>query len=130
VLSHPSPATRFALDQGATALKVMQHLAHGHLGSNAGLPLPKSEGPPEERVAELVILNDEFTAMDFVVHVLEGLLGMKSEDAERTTLQIHQDGRASCGTYFLDEAQQRAASINAYARRHGMPLRCVLTEPG
>jgi|GEM_PF-1388026 len=130
VLSHPSPATSFAADQGTTALRVMLHLAHGHLGPNGGQTPPSEDGAPEERVADIIMLNDEFTSMDFVVHVLEGLLGMKPPDAERATLQIHQDGHASCGTLFLEEARSKVALLNEYARRHGMPLRCVLAQPG
>jgi ATP-dependent Clp protease adapter protein ClpS len=70
------------------------------------------------------LLNDDYTPMDFVVHVLEEILELEPEEAERMMLEIHHQGTAACGSFSRQEADERVARIMDLARQHQHPLRC------
>jgi ATP-dependent Clp protease adaptor protein ClpS len=74
------------------------------------------------------ILNDHYTPMDFVVHVLTEIFGLEAEDAERVMLEVHHDGAGACGTFTRDEAEAKAAQVMDLARQHQHPLRCCVLE--
>lgn len=84
---------------------------------------PKLKRPPMYRV---VMLNDDYTPMDFVVEVLEHFFGMDAEKATRTMLTVHTEGRATCGIYSKDVAETKAMMVNKYAREHQHPLLCEI----
>lgn len=80
------------------------------------------------RMYRVVMLNDDYTPMEFVVHVLEDIFGMGREQATRVMLQVHTEGRASCGIYTRDIAETKAEQTNQYARECEHPLLCQI-EP-
>ncbi|HEY7772264.1 MAG TPA: ATP-dependent Clp protease adapter ClpS [Marinagarivorans sp.] len=84
---------------------------------------PKLKRPPMYKV---VMLNDDYTPMDFVVEVLEHFFGMDAEKATRTMLIVHTEGRATCGIYSKDVAETKAMMVNKYAREHQHPLLCEI----
>ncbi len=86
---------------------------------------PKLKRPPMYKV---VVLNDDFTPMDFVVHVLESFFDMDRTKATRIMLTVHTQGRAVAGIYARDIAETRVMQVNEYARRHQHPLLCTM-EP-
>ncbi|MFP5383690.1 MAG: ATP-dependent Clp protease adapter ClpS [Gammaproteobacteria bacterium] len=75
--------------------------------------------PPMYRV---LLLNDDYTPMDFVVEVLETFFAMNREQATRVMLAVHTQGKASCGIYSRDVAETKASQVIDYARRHQHPL--------
>ena len=77
---------------------------------------------------KVILLNDDYTPMEFVVHVLEKFFGKSSEDAFRVMLQVHHEGKGVCGVYPFDIASSRVAQVAQYARARQHPLQCVL-EP-
>ncbi len=77
---------------------------------------------------KVLLLNDDFTPMDFVVVVLERFFGMSREKATRVMLAIHRDGRAPCGIYPRDLAATKVEQVSAFARQHQHPLACVMEE--
>jgi ATP-dependent Clp protease adaptor protein ClpS len=81
-----------------------------------------SQGEPLHCV---FLMNDDFTPMEFVVHVLERSFDMDSETAKRTMLRIHNEGAWECGFYPRQEAEQKVAEVVAFAERHGHPLQCA-----
>ena len=81
--------------------------------------------PPMYKV---VLLNDDYTPMDFVVEVLEGFFGMNREKATTVMLQVHTVGKGICGVYTYDIAETKVAQVNDYARQHEHPLMCQLEE--
>ena len=85
----------------------------------------KTAPPPMYRV---ILLNDDYTPMEFVVHILEKFFGKSSEDAFRVMLQVHHEGKGVCGVYPHDIASSRVAQVAQYARARQHPLQCVL-EP-
>ena len=85
----------------------------------------KIKPPPLYKV---LILNDDFTPMDFVVVVLERYFGMNREQATVVMLKVHHNGRGICGVFPRDLAATKVEQVGAFARRHGHPLACVMEE--
>jgi ATP-dependent Clp protease adaptor protein ClpS len=93
-----------------------------HQGSVAVAPARPSLKQPS--LYRVVMLNDDFTPMDFVVEVLQRFFGMDLDKATQTMLQVHTRGKAHCGTYSKDVAETKAAQVMGYARDHDHPLMC------
>ena len=86
---------------------------------------PKTQKPSLYRV---LILNDDYTPMEFVVYVLERFFNKSREDATRIMLLVHQNGVGVCGVFTHEIAETKAAQVNAYARENQHPLLTTL-EP-
>ena len=84
---------------------------------------PKLKRPP---LYNVVLLNDDFTPMEFVVHVLEAFFSMNREQAVRVMLQVHTEGKGVCGTYSREIAETKVAQVNDYSRENQHPLLCVM----
>ena len=82
---------------------------------------PELKPPPMYKV---VILNDDYTPMDFVVEILERFFAMNNEKATRVMLQVHTEGRGVCGVYTKDVAETKAMQVNEYSRQSDHPLLC------
>jgi ATP-dependent Clp protease adaptor protein ClpS len=82
--------------------------------------------PP--RLYKVVLLNDDYTTMEFVVEVLQTIFSMSRERATQVMLKVHQEGSAVCGVYPKDIAETKVEQVLAFAKQHGHPLRCVLEE--
>lgn len=77
---------------------------------------------------KVILLNDDYTTMDFVVSVLVSIFGKNRVEAERLMLAVHHQGRAVAGIYVRDVAESLADQVVRKARAAGFPLRCTL-EP-
>jgi ATP-dependent Clp protease adaptor protein ClpS len=86
---------------------------------------PELKQPPKYRV---LMLNDDYTPMDFVIEVLEILFSMATDNATRTMMQVHAEGQAACGIYTFEIAEAKVEQANSYAQSHGHPLQCTLEE--
>lgn len=84
---------------------------------------PKLKKPPLYKV---VMLNDDYTPMEFVVETLERFFSMDRERATRIMLVVHTEGKATCGVYSKDVAETKAAQVNQYARDNEHPLLCEI----
>ena len=84
---------------------------------------PKLKPPPMYKV---VLLNDDYTPMEFVVDVLQIFFGMDREAATRIMLTVHTQGKAVCGIYTRDIAETKAAQVNQYAKESQHPLLCEI----
>lgn len=80
---------------------------------------PKLKPPPLYKV---VLLNDDYTPMEFVVEVLETFFSMGREKATQVMLTVHTQGKGVCGVFTRDIAETKAAQVNQYARDHQHPL--------
>lgn len=94
-------------------------------GLAAELERPRLKPPPQYKV---VMLNDDYTPMDFVVEVLQQYFYHPHEKAVQIMLQIHTQGRAVAGIFPAEIAETKVAQVNAYARRHQHPLLTVMEE--
>ena len=77
---------------------------------------------------EVILLNDDYTTMEFVVEVLRRFFYKEFKAAESIMLKIHIDGEAVCGTYSYDVAQTKVTQVIDYSRKNEQPLMCVLRE--
>ena len=80
--------------------------------------------PP--RMYQVVMLNDDFTPMEFVVMVLQEYFRLGMDAATQIMLKIHHDGRAVCGVFTKDVASTKVELVLAAARRSGHPLQCIM----
>lgn len=90
-----------------------------------------AEAKPElkaPRQFQVVLLNDDYTPMEFVVQVLEIFFGMDREKATRVMLHVHTRGKGVCGVFSRDVAETKVAQVNDYARQHHHPLLCSMEE--
>ena len=85
----------------------------------------KLKPPPMFKV---ILLNDDFTPMDFVVAVLQTFFSMNREQAMQIMLQVHMDGAGICGVYPNDVAITKVEQVVTFARQHQHPLKCVMEE--
>ncbi len=85
----------------------------------------KTKPPP---LFKVLLLNDDYTPMDFVVVVLQNFFSMSREQAMRIMLKVHKEGAAVCGVFPRDVAATKVELVTGYAREHQHPLACVMEE--
>ncbi len=88
---------------------------------------PTLQAPPLYKV---LLLNDDYTPMDFVVEVLEVFFSLNREQATKIMLAVHTEGHAVCGLYTRDIAETKAMQVNQYARESQHPLLCEIEKDG
>ena len=95
--------------------------------SDGGLALQESK-PALKRppLFKVVLINDDYTPMEFVVEVLETFFRMNREQATHVMLTVHTQGKGVCGIFTRDIAETKAAQVNQYAREHEHPLLCEI----
>ena len=86
---------------------------------------PKTKKPSNYKV---LMLNDDYTPMEFVVLVLQRFFSMSIEDATRVMLQVHQQGVAVCGVFTYEVAETKVAQVMDFARQHQHPLQCTMEK--
>lgn len=86
---------------------------------------PKTKRPPLYKV---LLLNDDYTPMEFVVHVLERFFGMNHAQAFELMLTVHKKGMAVVGVFSHEIAETKVAQVMDYARRHQHPLQCTMEK--
>ena len=77
---------------------------------------------------QVVLLNDDYTPMEFVVGVLQKFFGKGREQATQIMLKVHHEGRGVCGVYPRDIAATNVEQVGSYSRQHQHPLQCVMEE--
>ncbi len=86
---------------------------------------PSLKRPPLYKV---VLLNDDYTPMDFVVEVLQRFFNKDRSQATQIMLHVHTRGKGVCGVYSRDIAETKVSQVNDYAREHEHPLLCTMEE--
>lgn len=86
---------------------------------------PELKPPPRYKV---LLLNDDYTPMEFVVLVLETFFGMNREKATRVMLHVHTRGKGVCGVFSRDVAETKVTQVNEFSRHHQHPLLCAMEE--
>lgn len=108
-----------------------QDSPNSHEDDAAGIAVedakPTLQAPPMYKV---VLFNDDYTPMDFVVEVLEVFFNLNRELATKVMLAVHTEGRAVCGLFTRDIAETKAMQVNQYARESQHPLLCEIEKDG
>ena len=86
---------------------------------------PKLKRPPLYRV---VLINDDYTPMEFVVEVLETVFGMERSNATRVMLEVHTKGKGICGIFSYEIAETKVAQVTSIAQQQQHPLLCTMEE--
>lgn len=86
---------------------------------------PRTARPPLYRV---ILLNDDFTPMDFVIAVLKKFFMKSDAEATQVMLQVHNDGAGLAGVYTFEVAETKVYSVNEFSRRHKHPLKCIMEK--
>lgn len=76
----------------------------------------------------VLLLNDDYTPMDFVIHVLERFFQKSREDAMRIMMHVHNHGVGECGIYTYEVAETKVTQVMDFARQHQHPLQCVMEK--
>lgn len=86
---------------------------------------PQTARPP---LYQVLLLNDDFTPMDFVVMVLQQFFGMDIEKATQVMLHVHTRGRGVCGVFSREVAEAKVTQVNEFSRQHQHPLLCTMEK--
>lgn len=86
---------------------------------------PKLKKPPMYKV---VLINDDYTPMEFVVHILESIFNHNREQATQIMLHVHKLGKGVCGVYTKDIAETKMVQVNNFSRENKHPLMCEIEE--
>jgi Uncharacterized conserved protein len=97
---------------------------HRH-GAVVEVAKPKLARPP---LYAVLLLNDDYTPMDFVVEVLLHFFAMTEEKATQVMLHVHTRGRGVCGVFTREVAESKVAQVNEFARLHQHPLLCTMEK--
>lgn len=107
--------------EGVNRLELVQYLTYGHPG-----PLPSAQVPLDRhQLAVVIVHNDDYTAMDFVIQVLCKIFDLSLKEATALMLRIHQQGQAVVGVYPAAIAEDKVALVHAQAAAAEFPLRCT-----
>ena len=86
---------------------------------------PKLQKP---QLYKVILLNDDYTPMEFVVLVLQRYFGKQREDAERIMLHVHQKGVGICGVYTFEVAETKVTQVMDFSRANNHPLQCTMEK--
>ncbi len=86
---------------------------------------PRLKRPP---MFQVLLINDDYTPMEFVVDVLQRIFGLDRPKATRIMLEVHTRGKGVCGVFTFEIAETKVAQVTSYARQHQHPLLCTMEE--
>ena len=86
---------------------------------------PEIKRPPMYRV---ILLNDDYTPMDFVIEILQTFFGMSHDRATQVMLHVHTKGKGVCGVFTFEIAETKVVLVNDYSRRSEHPLKCTMEK--
>ena len=99
-------------------------------GARTGLAVKSRTKVKKPSMYKVLLLNDDYTPMEFVIHVLERLFGKSHEEATRIMLHVHHKGVGICGVYTYEIAETKAGQVMDLARQQQHPLQCTIEKDG
>ena len=108
-----------------------QHDEHEHQDGHGSYDLAVEEARPQVKQPPLyrvVLINDDYTPMEFVVDILESIFGMERTRATQVMLEVHTKGKGVCGVYNFEIAETKVAQVMSVAKQHQHPLLCTMEE--
>lgn len=99
-------------------------------GDNAGTAIVTKVKPSVKKPSlyRVLLLNDDYTPMEFVIHVLQRFFNKNQEDATQIMLHVHQNGVGECGVFTYEIAETKVTQVMDFARRQQHPLQCVMEK--
>lgn len=99
--------------------------SEGEDGTDQGVAVEKKPKLQQPRKYKVLLHNDDYTTMEFVIHVLKKFFNKTSADAQRIMMHVHTKGMGVCGVFTYEVAESKVAQVTKYARKNGHPLRCT-----
>jgi ATP-dependent Clp protease adaptor protein ClpS len=100
----------------------------GNDGSQTGVVVKARPRTKKPAMYKVLILNDDYTPMEFVVHVLERFFNKDRAEATRIMMHVHQNGVGECGVFTYEVAETKVTLVMDLARKHMHPLQCVMEK--
>ena len=97
-------------------------------GNGTGVATKTRAKTKKPSLYKVLLLNDDYTPMEFVVHVLERFFNKDRETATRIMLHVHQHGVGECGIFTYEVAETKVTQVMDFARKHQHPLQCVMEK--
>jgi ATP-dependent Clp protease adaptor protein ClpS len=97
-------------------------------GSGTGTATKTRTKTKRPSLYRVLLLNDDYTPMEFVVHVLERFFNKGPEEATKIMLHVHHNGVGECGIYTYEVAETKVTQVMDFARKHQHPLQCVMEK--
>ena len=96
--------------------------------SNTGVVIQSKPKTKKPSMYKVIMLNDDYTPMEFVVHVLERFFSKNRDEATNIMLHVHQRGVGVCGTFTYEVAETKVTQVMDFARQHQHPLQCTVEK--
>lgn len=103
-------------------------MANREIHSESNTAIDSKSKLQKPRMYKVLIHNDDYTTMDFVVHILETVFHKSEAEASQIMLNIHNHGIGDCGIFSFEIAETKVAAVHAIARQYEFPLRCSIEE--
>lgn len=100
----------------------------GDAGTRTGIVTKTRPKTKKPSLYKVLLLNDDYTPMEFVVYVLERFFNKGPEEATRIMLHVHQKGVGICGVYTYEVAETKVTQVMSFARQHQHPLQCTMEK--
>jgi ATP-dependent Clp protease adaptor protein ClpS len=97
-------------------------------GSQTGVLTKTRTKTKKPSMYKVLLLNDDYTPMEFVVLVLQIFFSKTGDDATRIMLHVHQKGVGVCGVYTFEVAETKVTQVMDFAKKHGHPLQCTMEK--
>ena len=96
--------------------------------SNTGVVVKPKMKTKKPSMYKVIMLNDDYTPMEFVIHVLERFFSKNRDEATKIMLHVHQRGVGVCGTFTYEVAETKVTQVMDFARQHQHPLQCTVEK--
>ena len=101
---------------------------NGEEGPGTGVIVKSKPKTKKPAMYKVLMLNDDYTPMEFVVHILERFFSKNRQEATRIMLHVHRRGVGICGVYTYEVAETKVTQVMDFARQHQHPLQCTLEK--
>ncbi len=122
-----SPPPNFAM-RAYIIPSMAQKDSHKDGGGQVGVITRTEPKTKKPSLYKVLLLNDDYTPMEFVVHVLQQFFGKSAEEATRVMLHVHQKGVGICGVYTFEIAETKVTQVMDFAKKHQQPLQCTMEK--
>lgn len=95
---------------------------------DVGLAVKTRSKTKKPSMYKVLLLNDDYTPMEFVIHILERIFNKSQQEATQIMLHVHQKGAGLCGVYTFDVAETKATQVMELARKNQHPLQCTIEK--
>jgi ATP-dependent Clp protease adaptor protein ClpS len=124
----PQPPPIFAMSSYIIPSMAQKDSHKDRDGGQVGVITRTETKTKKPSLYKVLLLNDDYTPMEFVVHVLQQFFAKSAEEATRIMLHVHQKGVGVCGVYTFEIAETKVTQVMDFAKKHQQPLQCTMEK--